>query len=313
MRCPEGSEIGTLAQVHGVARPIRIAVGFATAGRAELLVKTLQLLAFQSQAPDAVFISAPRASDVAGVADRFPACQIILGSRGLTRQRNRILDAAAPVADVIVFFDDDFLPCRNYLGKTAVAFASNADVVMTTGQVVKDGIRGPGLGFDEAAETLAKCEDEPSHADEISETGSGYGCNMAVRLGTTAKNRIRFDEDLPLYGWLEDVDFSRRLSRHGRILLLHGAKGIHLGIKSGRESGIKLGYSQIANPIYLARRGSCPWRRALYLISRNVAANLRGLIRPEPYLDRAGRANGNFKGLADLVMGRLSPSRIVGL
>ena len=64
-------------------------------------------------------------------------------------------------------------------GRPRRPLQDNADVVMTTGQVVEDGIRGPGLGFDEAAETLAKCEDEPSLADEISETGSGYGCNMA--------------------------------------------------------------------------------------------------------------------------------------
>jgi GT2 family glycosyltransferase len=136
---------------------------------------------------------------------------------------------------------------------------------------------------------------------------------MAVRLAAVRAAQCRFDERLPLYGWLEDVDFSRQLAREGRIAKLSAARGVHLGVKQGRQSGVRLGYSQIANPIYPSRKGTCPWPRALRQISRNVAMNLARSLNPEPYVDRAGRFAGNLKAMRDLVTGRLDPQRILEL
>jgi GT2 family glycosyltransferase len=298
---------------RGDASSLKAAFGIATVGRAQTLLRTVRLLGLQSRSPDAIFICAPAASDVAGVADGFPHCRIILGPNGLTRQRNAILDAAKDEADVVIFIDDDFLLDRTYLSATLAVFADNPDVVMTTGHVVRDGIRGPGLDFDVAAAELEESYDKPLPSGELRDVDNGYGCNMAVRLAAATANNIRFDEALPLYGWLEDIDFSRRLGKYGRVVSVPEAKGIHLGLKAGRQSGVRLGYSQIANPFYLARKGTCSWRRALYLISRNMAANLRGLANPEPYVDRAGRVTGNLKAIADLSAGRLSPMRILSL
>jgi GT2 family glycosyltransferase len=134
-----------------------------------------------------------------------------------------------------------------------------------------------------------------------------------LRVAAVAAGQYRFDEKLPLYGWLEDVDFSLRLGQRGRIVKAMAAQGVHLGIKKGRQSGRRLGYSQIANPIYLSRKGVFPWRRALRLMSRNIAANLLRLPHPEPYIDRFGRASGNIKAFGDLLTGRLTPERILEL
>ncbi|GLS31371.1 Glycosyltransferase, GT2 family [Mesorhizobium albiziae] len=290
----------------------RIAVGIATTGRADTLCKTLNLLSDQLRFPDAVFISAPTAADVKGVAACFPTSTITLGHRGLTRQRNVILEMACEKTDLLVFIDDDFLPGRAYLQETLAAFADHPDAVMTTGHVVRDGIRGPGLDFDSALAELTRC-DQQTCSEEIRDVEDGYGCNMAMRLAVASAHGVRFDEDLPLYGWLEDVDFSHRLAKYGRIVAVPRAKGIHLGIKRGRQSGVRLGYSQIANPYHLARKGSVSWRRSFYLASRNIAANLFGLIKSEPYIDRVGRLTGNVKALADLAKGRISPLRILSL
>ena len=304
----------THERVHpGDAARLKVAVGIATAGRAGMVLKAVGLLTNQLRRPDAVFVCAPAASDVAGIAERFPTSFILCGPRGLTRQRNVILEAAGNRADVLVYMDDDFLPGRAYLQETLSVFARNPDVVMTTGHVIQDGIRGPGLDFDKAMAHLAGYDEEPLAAEDIRDVYNGYGCNMAVRLAVASMHGVLFDEDLPLYGWLEDVDFSRRIAKYGRVVAVPNARGIHLGTKSGRQSGVRLGYSQIANPIYLVRKGSYSWRRALYLASRNVAANLRGMISPEPYVDRAGRARGNLVALADVVTGRLSPLRILSL
>jgi len=178
--------------------------------------------------------------------------------------------------------------------------------------VIADGIKGPGIDLDTARSIVAACA--TGAVDTTFElVEDAYGCNMAVRLAAARAMQCRFDERLPLYGWMEDVDFSRQLARHGRIVRLAGARGVHLGIKQGRQSGVRLGYSQIANPIYLSRKGTCPWPRSLRLMSRNIAANLLRSLTPEPYVDRAGRVAGNLKAFGDLIAGRLDPGRVLEL
>jgi GT2 family glycosyltransferase len=81
---------------------------------------------------------------------------------------------------------------------------------------------------------------------------------MAVRVLPVHGNGLHFDENLPLYGWLEDVDFCRRLAPYGRIVRNARTAGVHLGSNSGRTSGVCYGYSQIANPLYLWRKALCP-------------------------------------------------------
>jgi GT2 family glycosyltransferase len=138
-----------------------------------------------------------------------------------------------------------------------------------------------------------------------------YGCNLTVRLA--AAEGIRFDEALPLYGWQEDVDFSYQLGRKGLLVHTNKLAGVHLGAKGGRTSGRRLGYSQIANPVYLLRKRTIPRRLAWRLMLRNLAANLVRSVWPEPYVDRAGRLRGNLAALADLAAGSLHPERILEL
>ena len=85
---------------------------------------------------------------------------------------------------------------------------------------------------------------------EIRPTFAGYGCNMTIRLAPLRRHKFRFDERLPLYSWQEDVDLFRPMATCGDIVQLGKARGVHLGTKRGRGSGLKLGYSQVANPLY---------------------------------------------------------------
>jgi GT2 family glycosyltransferase len=247
-------------------------------------------------------------ADVAGVAGERVAC--IFAERGLTKQRNAILREGA-IFDVIVFFDDDFLPQPTYLEKIEKIFAKHPDVAMVTGHVIADGIVGPGLKIEEAQQQLEAdgridLEDEP-----LIDVYNGYGCNMAVRMGAVHQGHVDFDERLPLYGWLEDVDFSRRLGRWGRIVRSRAVRGVHMGVKSGRQSGVRLGYSQIANPLYLVRKGTFGGSRAIWQMGRNVGMNLVFSLRPEPYVDRSGRLRGNIRAIKDIVSGRLHPERVL--
>ena len=291
---------------------LRIAVGFATKGRAAVLAQTIAELQRQTQTPTCIIVSHTDASDVAGLAPS-PGIELICTEAGLCHQRNIILDRLADdPADIVLFFDDDFLPMPDYLARTAAAFQAHPDIAVTTGHVLADGIKGPGLSVEHGCQILAAQPAAPD-AEGMPPAQNGYGCNMAIRLSIVRAHGLRFDEDLPLYGWLEDVDFTRRVGDHGRIVKVEAARGVHLGVKSGRGSGKRLGYSQVINPVAIAMKGTMPWPRAIVSISRNLIANSVKTLRPEPYIDRRGRLWGNMLALADLATGRVRPTKVLEL
>jgi hypothetical protein len=134
---------------------------------------------------------------------------------------------------------------------------------------------------------------------------------MAFRAGDIGAER--FDERLPLYGWQEDVDFAMRVARGRAIGRTDGFHGVHQGIKRGRTSGRRFGYSQIVNPAYLYRKGSMSRKKMLNLAVRNFIANHVRALRPEPWVDRRGRIVGNWLALLDLARGRVEPERVLAL
>jgi GT2 family glycosyltransferase len=134
---------------------------------------------------------------------------------------------------------------------------------------------------------------------------------MCIRLAPVRAHHLHFDEKLPLYGWYEDVDFSRQLARFGTVMQMPEALGVHLGSKNGRTSGVRLGYSQISNPIYLFQKGTFPWSHMIYSITVRFLKNIVMSLRSEPYIDRRGRLRGNLLGLRDLLVGKLDPARIL--
>ena len=141
---------------------------------------------------------------------------------------------------------------------------------------------------------------------------SPYGCNMAFRC--TAIQGIRFDERLVLYGWLEDRDFGAAVAKAGgRMIKLGVAFGVHLGVKRGRVSGIKVGYSQVMNPVYMHRKSTMSTAQVVWHIGCNVSANLVKSLHPEPYVDRRGRLLGNLIAGLDLLRLRLTPERAASL
>lgn len=287
--------------------PPRLVVGFATTGRAEVLSQTIAHLARQTRQPDRIVISAISEADFAGAISAVVPIEKITTGKGLTQQRNRILETLTR-DEIVVFFDDDFVPCDDYLERVVAVYQNNPETVMVTGTVLADGILGPGLGFDDAVKIVTEC-DAPK-AQVLTEVYNGYGCNMAFRGDVVVDQKIRFDENLPLYSWLEDVDFSRLIVPMGRLVKASDVRGVHLGVKSGRTSGVRLGYSQIVNPYYLIRKGTMSAKFGLRLALRNLAANCAKSFAPEPHIDRLGRVRGNLRGLKDIVLGKADPRKI---
>ncbi len=287
---------------------VEIVIGIATAGRPEILHSTLGYVARQTRPPDRVILC-PAAAGDAGQAGYAVQADLVFGPRGLPSQRNTILDAAGG-ADIVIFLDDDFFIAPDFIAETEKLFFSHNEIVMATGTLLADGINGPGL-----TEAFAKsCIEHSRQRNETIEPAfSGYGCNMAIRMAPVRERGLRFDAALPLYGWLEDLDFTRRLAPFGRIVKSSNLQGVHLGIKGGRNSGVRFGYSQVANPLYMAGKGSLSLPRALIQMSKNILKNSVKSAKPEAWVDRRGRLKGNFLALADLLRGRLSPGRILEL
>lgn len=291
----------------------RVVVGIATLGRGDIVTQAVRDIARQQRLPDLVVVSGTSDTDFGALPGQnlpFPL-KLLTGPKGLCAQRNLILSNLKST-DTLLFMDDDFLLADDYLGELETLMHKAPDIVIATGNVLVDGILGPGLDFDEGKDALEKALALPIRHD-ITPVRNGYGCNMAVRMKPVLEHGLQFDEALPLYGWFEDVDFSVRLGQHGRVVRADMLRGVHLGTKTGRTPGKKLGYSQVANLIYLWRKGTIT-RKAMWIrISRNIASNLRHSLLPVAWADHRGRLLGNLLAFIDLVLGRCIPSRITTL
>ena len=293
------------------AERVRVTVGIATTGRSDIVGRTIAYLAKLEDRPDRLIVSVAQADDISHKSLHslpFPF-EILKGSKGSSVQRNRILDAESE-NEVMLFLDDDFLIADGYISALRRSFLCHPDIVMSTGHLLEDGIHGPGLTHEHGLRVL-KCAPATPIKPQIKQIYSVYGCNMAIRVSTLLKFPERFDENLPLYAWLEDMDLSRRMARYGEIVIDKSLVGVHLGTKTGRTPGFLLGYSQIANPVYLTRKGTVRRMPAFKLMGKNIIANLMRSAFPEPWTDRAGRMRGNMSALFDILRGRSSPDRIL--
>jgi hypothetical protein len=279
---------------------VKVAVVYATLGRADTMTR----------APDLTLISAVSPSDVPPLAPDWPI-KVLFGPKGLPAQRNTALRALGESADLIVFFDDDFAPAADFLEQVEALFNADEELAGATGKVVADGIGGPGFSFEDAQRFLAGAPARPFRSSHSRRVGSLYGCNMVIR-SSRAKG-LTFDETLPLYAWQEDVDFTVQLSRRGKLIWSDALAGVHLGVKRSRSPGRPLGYAQIANPIFLRRKRTMTRAHAYSLMGRNLAANLVRSLSPEPWCDRRGRLVGNLLAIGDFCRGKLHPLNILDL
>jgi GT2 family glycosyltransferase len=289
---------------------MKLVVIVPTFARKAQVARLLRQLESQTRAPDEVIVTAPDETHVdPHEAQRFVVSRVF-GKTGLSAQRNNALAIALDRFDIITFFDDDFLPADDYLARVVEAFEQNADWAVVMGRVVADGVRGAGLDWETGLAALRSARTDPGAPEVVDHVGA-YGCNMSIRSSFVGE--LRFDERLALYGWQEDIDFTSQLRRRGRVVGLHSLLGVHLGVKSGRVSGLRFGYSQVANPIYLIKKGTVPARFALELMMRNIAANLVKSLWPEPHVDRWGRLRGNVLAACHVMMGRIEPEYILKL
>jgi hypothetical protein len=300
-------------------------VVIATKGRPEALPQLLESLGRQTKLPSSITFVGSCAQDVESVerhalAARCPIELLIAPSAGLCIQRNCAVDHLVKAQTVrsvtrqffVVFFDDDYRPAHDWLEQAAQLFESQSEVVGLTGRVLADGVHGYPLDEQAAEDYLSGRRLPERHWATGSQSRtltSLYGCNMAFR--DTVILRCRFDENLPLYGWQEDRDYTAQAKQFGNTLYTPTCQGVHLGSKSGRVSGLRFGYSQVANPLYMWEKGTMSARNGLRFVARHLLSNSVRTLQANQQNDYPGRLRGNALALLDLARGTCHPTRVL--
>ena len=282
-----------------------------SSGRPTVLRDTVLSLSAQDIAPRKIILSI--ADDISVSAQTIEVQTVTLvvsQERGLTKQRN----AAVPHVDTpyVLFIDDDVQLADNYICSMEAVFDSDLEVALATAHVVVDGAGSKG-GVSRS-EGLSAIKNYNGLFGVVPHNGT-YGCNMFVR--SSHLRRIAFDERLPLYGWLEDYDFYTQCLHYGKVVCNHKTCMVHLGTPGARNSGLRFGYSQIANPYYLWRKSGMPHLVNLIVNFwvRHLVSNTVHLVVPssKKRADYKGRLRGNLLALRDLILFRLSPQNILQL
>jgi hypothetical protein len=316
MSATDSAAVSATAEIAASGRRrLRIAIAIATAGRVELLPLIAPHWIHQTRPADTILVVGAEQTDVGALAQSFPELDVIIAPRkGLPNQRNGALDRLGNTIDLVVFFDDDYVPSRTFLETLEGLVIAHPDLAMITGRVLSDGIMGPGISYEAGRDLVAAYDaahPEAAQRFSLKLRRNAYGCNMVANIALSPQTR--FDPALPLYAWLEDVDYSVRMRAFGRSVECFELVGVHLGVKVGRTPGRRIGYAQIANPIYLHKKGSLSRFDAFELAARNCAKNLFLSAFPEPWFDRFGRLQGNLIGLGDWFCGKLHPQRMLDL
>lgn len=288
---------------------MKLGIVIASYGRPDILQKVLTNLMSQERIPDEIVVSAVDQADIPELRRPIANFHKIFGTPGLPCQRNRGISFLIDKTDLIIFIDDDFIVGDDYFRAMERIFEEDDTIIGVTGEVIADGANSAGFTFKEGLRLAEQYGRRDKAAPYMREIRGTYGCNMAFR--TASIGSVRFDERLPLYAWQEDLDFCGALRHAGRIIKTNRVWGVHLGTKRGKGSEVRLGYSQIINPAYIASKGNMSFGYAFKLAAKNLCANLAKCLRPESYIDRRGRLRGNLIGILHLITGRLTPEYIL--
>jgi len=283
-----------------------------TVNRPTILHETVLGLLKQTVQPGSIILSLCDEDSALSETRALPLVRCILGPQGSSVQRNTAIPLVrTPYA---LFLDDDVELAHDYIEQMERIFAADPSIAAASGRIVADGAKD-GKGIQRDAAVKAVLEYSGSRACAAIKIKEFYGCNMFLRSDILRTER--FDERLPLYGWLEDRDFLWRCAKHGKMVRNQGAVIAHLATRSGRTSDVRYGYLKIANPYYLWKKSvisTLPELIARYWIKTTFANMIRAVYPRQPQTaDYRKRLKGNFMAYRDLFRFRLDPQNILSI
>ena len=183
--------------------------------------------------------------------------------RGLTRQRNFAL--AFVKTDLVAFFDDDIVFESDCLKELESAIRRSDDVVGVGARILDEDIK-PGLFWNSLHWLRAMPDLKPGryhrsgliaplrllgdHQNEM-DVDRLPGCCM-LWYTNLARNQ-RFNEFFCDYSQSEDLEFSLRTARYGRLIISGKAQVRHLHATQGRLDQIRLGRMGVVNRHFIHR------------------------------------------------------------
>jgi GT2 family glycosyltransferase len=302
---------------------LRSYVIIVTKGRPREVLRLIENLQSQTTKPAVSVVVGTEYADIAEI-EAHPFIKngngitVISDRIGITGQRNfgmETLEQRGYFASdngrfFCVFFDDDFRMDECWIEQATQRF-EKGDIVGLTGKVLADGVKKGGINEKDADSYIR--QEIPSESHWASgtferEIQCAYGCNMAFLDSVVRK--VRFDEELPLYGWQEDRDYTGMARKYGKVIYTPKCVGVHLGVKSARVSGVIFGYAQIANPLYLMKKGTMSFSLCLKHLAKAIASNLIQSCRPNPLMDHRGRLRGNIRAIIDTIAHGPTPQNV---
>jgi hypothetical protein len=278
---------------------------FCSANRPAILHESVLCVTKQTL-PCSILVSVPSESDVSDLTRQLPEIEIVYGARGLCAQRNRALSMIQGKPEFIAFFDDDVEVEAHYMEELQSTYRDHPSVVMVNGANLAHGIYPAGSLTREISRRLLEDQlKEGLPKENRVPAPGGYGCRMSFRGSLLGE--VKFDERLPLYSFLEDHDFSLACRKFGDIVENPRALAVHIEVATGRMSLGKRGYSEVVNPIYIARKHAMGLRRALWgalqltLHNAGIAASSK----------EKGRFGGNLMGWRKVILGQIEPEYIL--
>lgn len=311
-----------------------VAVAICTYKRPASLARLLDSLALQAPRPlqvivvdasldDATERVVRAREDLGELAETFSYYRVAGALRGLTRQRNFALQHVQ--ADLVAFFDDDVVLLPGCLSALEDVHRRLGDEVAGVGAFVCDvhvppepralwRLRWvlrilpslkPGRYYRSGMQTSW---DLMQPTDGLVEGDWLQGCAM---MWKTAQARAEgFNDLFSGYSNGEDLEFSLRLRRYGRLFVAGQAKLRHLHDSGGRPDAFEMGYKSLRNAYYihqtcLNKRSArdVAWFLYAYIVDSAVRfANNR--LRRRPNLDTWLFLRGRLHFLLELLANR---------
>lgn len=258
--------------------------------------------------PCEIILSVPDESHVLDETRRLPRVRLVTGARGLCAQRNHALSSVHSECSAIFFFDDDVEVDCDYVGHMLAMLEQDSTISLAVGLNLGRGAAPGSLDREKAKGLIGENKTKQPRGQEVETIRTALGSRMCMRgslLGT-----VRFDVRLPLYGYLEDFDFSLQCRRYGRIVMNRRCLMVHIETSAGRMGSKKRGYSEIVNPFYI-------WsKRTGANLARVTAGSVKRTLRNAFKLHTAdGRLQfaGNLVGWLRLTTGRADPEYVLRL
>jgi GT2 family glycosyltransferase len=331
----DGVEVGPAMVEPPAALTAGVTLAVCTYRRPAALDRLWESVRAQTRVPDAiVIVDASPDSATEEVVRRQVLCEpsarevryyrVTGVLRGLTKQRNLALTVTG--TDLIAFFDDDIVLRPEALGVMERAHREQGPGVVGVGAYIENQHTSPGLlwSFRRLLYIVPALTPGKYYRSGMSTPWSFLAPTTSLIEGdwlpggatmwrTHEARETRFNESFAGYASGEDLEFSLRVGRRGRLLLAGDARVLHLHAGSGRPDHYLLGRSAVQHQSAIHRHCIADRRRRdacwfMYAQCADLVLRSAGLVRA-----RTARANwhflrGRLHSLVELAWGKRSLS-----